>query len=107
MKKMKSWLTALLLLTGKIATAETDLLNLSAYTEGSKVAYGENMVVNMIESTGEKYVTAAPGQSGTMKFPVNLAGEFELTFQVLEYSCCTKNFELFLNLNMNRINFIH
>ncbi len=78
------------------ALANTDLLNLSAYSEGDELPYGEKITVGMVEKTGEKYVTATPSSSGTMKFPVNLAGDFEVAFTVFEDYCCTEYFNLFL-----------
>ena len=63
-----------------VASAETDLLNLSAYAEGTSVPYGENMVVVQDEETGEKWITATKGTTGRLNIPVNLPSE---SFEIL------------------------
>ncbi len=69
-----------------LASAETDLLNLATYAEGTRVPYGENMVVVQDEKTGEKWLKAAKGTSGRMNFPVNLPSDsFEITFEIHGY----------------------
>jgi hypothetical protein len=91
------------LFLGGVVNAETDLLNLSAYSEGDELPYGEKITVGVVEKTGEKYITATPSSSGTMKFPVNLAGDFEVAFTVYEYYCCTEDFNLFLTSDEHQI----
>lgn len=66
-----------------LASAETDLLNLATYAEGTRVPYGENMVVVQDEKTGEKWLKAAKGTSGRMNIPVNLPSDsFEITLEI-------------------------
>ncbi len=104
MKKLLKLFNVLILLSlSSVVNAETDLLNLSAYSEGDELPYGEKITVGVVEKTGEKYITATPSSSGTMKFPVNLAGDFEVAFTVYEYLCCTKYFNLFLTSDEHQI----
>jgi hypothetical protein len=66
-----------------VASAETDLLNLSDYAEGTRVPYGENMVVVQDEETGEKWITAAEGTKGRLNIPINLPSEsFEIFMEI-------------------------
>ncbi len=66
-----------------VASAETDLLNLSAYAEGTRVPYGENMVVVSDEETGEKWITAAKGTTGRMNIPINLPSDsFDILIEI-------------------------
>jgi hypothetical protein len=77
---------ALLLLMG-VAYADTDLLNLSAYSKGAALPYGENVVVGQDVKTGVKWVTAgAEKKVGKMKFPINLSGDFDLVIKIGSYS---------------------
>jgi hypothetical protein len=72
---------AWLLLMGA-AYADTDLLNLSAYSEGAALPYGENVVVGQDEKTAVKWVTTgAEKAEGKMKFPVSLSGDFDLVIK--------------------------
>jgi len=71
-----------------MATAETDFLNLDAYLEGDMPSYGENIVVKQDEKTGIKWISEAADaiSSGTLKFPVNLSGDFELFIEINSYA---------------------
>lgn len=64
-----------------VATAETDLLNLSAYSEGEAPSYGDNLIVAKNDKTGEKWLITK-GDSGNLSFPINLSGEFEVIIKV-------------------------
>jgi hypothetical protein len=91
MKKMKyrliNVIALIFLLFTKLAWAETDLLNLAAYAEGSSPPYGENIVVEQDEKTSVKWITRgkSPDINGKLKFPVSLSGEFELLFEADTY----------------------
>jgi len=74
-------MTLIFLLFGKVTWAETDLLNLSAYAEGSSPPYGENTVVGMIESSDVKFLKNVE-DAGKISFPINLSGEFEVSFRL-------------------------
>ena len=67
-----------------MATAETDFLNLDAYQEGDMPSYGENIVVKQDEKTGIKWISEAADaiDSGTLKFPVSISGDFELFIEI-------------------------
>ncbi len=66
-----------------VASAETDLLNLSAYAEGTRVPYGENMVVVQDEETGEKWITETEGSMGRLNIPINLPSDsFEILIDI-------------------------
>jgi hypothetical protein len=73
-----------MLLFCQFAYAETDLLNLDAYQEGDTPSYGEDIVVGQSESSGIKWITRSSNalDSGTIKFPVNLSGDFEVFLQI-------------------------
>jgi hypothetical protein len=75
---------------GPVANADTDLLNLSAHSEGVALPYGENVVVAQDEHSGVKWVAGNGGQ-GRLKFPVNLSGDFELFIKVYVYNHYTNN----------------
>jgi len=72
---------------GPVANADTDLLNLSAHSEGAALPYGENVVVGQNEDSGVKWVANNGGQ-GRLKFPVNLTGDFELFIKDYVSQCC-------------------
>jgi hypothetical protein len=78
------FLCPLLLLFGhSIASAETDLLNLGSYAEGTRISYGENMVVVQDEETGEKWLSPAKGTTGRMNIPINLPSDsFEIILEI-------------------------
>jgi len=69
---------------GTIAIAQTDLLKLGSYKEGDIPSYGENIVVKQDEKTGIKWISRGVDTigSGTIKFPMNLSGDFELFIQI-------------------------
>ncbi|MEK8017308.1 MAG: hypothetical protein VSS75_010610, partial [Candidatus Parabeggiatoa sp.] len=75
--------SALILLSiTQLSFAATDFLNLQDYQEGDKPAYGENIIVRQDEQTGEKWITGTESdESGTLKFNVNLSGDFEIIFE--------------------------
>lgn len=81
MKKIL-WLFGMLALFGNFANAETDLLNLDSYAEGTRVPYGENMVVVQDKETSEKWITAAKGTSGRMNIPISLPKTGNFTFDL-------------------------
>ena len=72
------------LLFAQFANAETDFLNLGAYQEGDTPSYGEDIVVEQDEKTGIKWVSqqADSLDTGTIKFPVNLSGDFEIFMKI-------------------------
>lgn len=82
MRRFKSWFvsTVFLLMNSMVATAQTDLLNIASYAEGD-TSLGEDLVVSMVEQTGEKYLTGHYG-IGQLKFPVNLSSEFEVSVKM-------------------------
>ena len=84
MKKMMGLFSILFFLfLGNVANAETDLLNLSNYTEGTRVPYGENMVVVQDEETAEKWITNTKDSKGKLNIPINLSSDsFEITLEV-------------------------
>ncbi len=63
------------------AVANTDLLGLANLAEGSTPSYGENTVVGMNESTGVKFLQNR-GDPGKLSFPVDLSGEFDVSFRL-------------------------
>jgi hypothetical protein len=67
-----------------MAIAQTDLLKLDSYKEGDIASYGENIVVKQDEKTGIKWISRGVDTigSGTIKFPMNLSGDFELFIQI-------------------------
>jgi len=69
---------------GTMAIAQTDLLNLDSYKEGDIPSYGENIVVKQDEKTSIKWISRGVDTigSGTIKFPMNLSGDFELFIQI-------------------------
>lgn len=73
-----------LLFLVKTVYADTDLLNLSAYSDGAALPYGENVIVGQDEKTAVKWVaTGADSKSeGKMKFPVSLSGDFDLIIKI-------------------------
>jgi hypothetical protein len=82
MKKIMFGILAFLFL-GNVASAETDLLNLDSYAEGTQVPYGENMVVVQDEETGEKWITPLKDTSGRLNIPISLPSEsFEVILEV-------------------------
>jgi hypothetical protein len=72
--------TLILLCIAQLSFAETDLLNLQDYQEGDKPAYGESIIIKQNEQTGEKWITGTES-GGTLKFNVNLSGDFEVVFE--------------------------
>jgi hypothetical protein len=70
------------LFCGPVANANTDLLNLSAYSEGAALPYGENVIVGQEEGSTIKWVTGNGVEDGRLKFPVNISGDFELFLKV-------------------------
>jgi hypothetical protein len=85
-----------------VVNAETDLLNLGAYSEGDSPSYGENVVVEQDEKTAVKWITQGPADSaGKLNFPVNLSGEFEVLFEVKD--SWMSDIELFLTADEYRI----
>ena len=100
MKKL--FFTVLLLLGNITNVSAADLLNISSYNEGD-TSLGENVIVGMVEKTGEKYLTGHNG-SGKLKFPVNLSGSFDIEFKVLEDYCCTEWFDFFLTADEHKMN---
>jgi len=73
-----------LLIQGNVSMAETDLLNLSAYSEGETPSYAENMTVVQDETTGVKYLSSREG--GKLSFPVNLSGDFGMVIKLISNS---------------------
>jgi hypothetical protein len=69
---------------GTMAIAQTDLLKLDSYKEGDIPSYGENIVVKQDEKTSIKWISQGVDTIGsaTIKFPMNLSGDFELFIQI-------------------------
>lgn len=67
---------------------ETDLLNLSAYSEATTPPYGENVLVNQDEKTKTKWLSMGKeaDSTGRLKFSVNLSGDFDVVVKVNPYS---------------------
>lgn len=85
MKKLLRLLTILIFLfLGCVVNGGTNLLNLGAHSEGSSPLYGENIVVQQDEKTGVKWITQGKQSNtgGKLKFPVKLAGEFEVLIEL-------------------------
>jgi len=93
---------ALFLTLSQMSSANTDLLSLSTHAEGAKPSYGENVTVGMVENTGVKYVTATPDNSGKLKFPVSLSGNFELEFKA-KISRSSSSLDFFLTADEHKI----
>ena len=94
----------LILISMQNALAQTDLLNLNDYAEGASLPYGENLIVGMVEKTGDKYITGEPSSLGRFKFPVKLTGDFEVSFKAFEDYCCTEYFDFFLTTGEHQLN---
>ncbi|EDN67734.1 secreted protein [Beggiatoa sp. PS] len=87
MKRLRCWFVSTVFLIplfwGTTAIAQTDLLNLDSYAEGTQVPYGENMVVVQDEETGEKWITPLKETNGRLNIPINLPSEsFEIILEV-------------------------
>jgi len=104
---MKKYLSAVVFFTlSQMSFANTDLLSLSTHTEGATPSYGENVTIGMVENTGVKYVTATPDNSGKLKFPVSLSGNFEVEFKVLNSGSISGQIDFFLTADEHKI-FVH
>jgi len=86
-------------------TTNTDLLNLANSAEGASLSSGENLIVGKVEISGVKYIKGVPDNSGKLKFPVSLTGNFEVFLTVFEDYCCTEYFDFFLTADEHQINF--
>jgi hypothetical protein len=85
MRRFKCWfISTVFLIWGTTAIAQTDLLNLDSYQEGDMPSYGERIVVQQDEETGIKWISqqADAIDTGTIKFPVSLSGDFELFIEI-------------------------
>jgi len=91
---------------GPVAHADTDLLNLSAHSEGAALPYGENVVVAQDEGSSVKSVTGGL-ETGRLKFPVNISGDFELFIKVkLASSWGDSSKKIFLTAEEYKIEFV-
>lgn len=104
MKIFKACIIKLAILSISSSVFAIDLLNLDNYAEGASLPYGENLIVNMVETTGEKYIVGKSSGLGKLKFPVKLTGDFEVSFKVLEDYCCTEWFDFFLTAGEHQLN---
>jgi hypothetical protein len=82
MKIFKACIIKLAILSISSSVFAIDLLNLDNYAEGASLPYGENLIVKMVETTGEKYIVGKSSGLGKLKFPVKLTGDFEVSFKV-------------------------
>jgi len=92
------------LFLGPVANADTDLLNLSAHSEGAALPYGENVVVGQSEDSGVKWVTGGL-ETGRLKFPVNISGDFELFMKVKFANSWSDIYKIFLTAEEYKIEF--
>jgi hypothetical protein len=94
------------LFMGPVANANTDLLNLSAHSEGAALPYGENIVVGQDEHSSVKWVTGNGVEDGRLKFPVNISGDFELFMKVKFASSWSDIYKIFLTSEEYKIEFV-
>lgn len=92
-----------LLIQGNVSMAETDLLNLSAYSEGETPSYAENMTVVQDETTGVKYLSSR--DEGKLSFPVNLSGDFGMVIKVRSKSYSDKTVYLLADEHILKVTF--
>jgi hypothetical protein len=79
-------------LLGNAASADTELLNISSYSEGD-TSVGENVIVGIVENSGgEKYLTGHNG-IGKIQFPINLSSEFEVSVNI---NCINGGTDIFI-----------
>ena len=93
MGKIRYWIASIVILFISIENSvlAVELLNISSYSEGY-TSLGENMIVGMIEKTGEKYLTGYNGK-GKIQFPVNLSSKFEASIKI---DCQSGNLDFFI-----------